>query len=137
MDVNAIGNKVNSIKAYSNSSDAAQYSNNNTNNANNVSKNVEVSNSKQVEKSQENKNNKENKEGIAKENLDRAVKKLNKFLEDDKTHAEYSVHKELGTTMIKIIDDDTKKVILEVPSQKILDMVASMCEQVGLIDKKA
>jgi len=136
MDVNAIGNKVNPIKGYSNSnsSDILQYANND-NNA--VNKNIETSTSKKVEKSQESKNNQENKDGASKDKLDKAVKKLNKFLEDDKTHAEYSIHKELGTTMIKIIDDDTKKVILEVPSEKILDMVASMCEQVGLIDKKA
>lgn len=38
--------------------------------------------------------------------------------------------------MIKIIDDETKEVILEIPPQKILDMVASMCKQVGLLDKK-
>ena len=134
MDVNAIGNKLNAINAYSNSNDISQY----TNNADNgMNKNIEASGYKKVEKSQENKNNQENKDGASKEKLDRAVKKLNKFLEDDKTHAEYSIHKELGTTMIKIVDDDTKKVILEVPSEKILDMVASMCEQVGLIDKKA
>jgi len=39
--------------------------------------------------------------------------------------------------MIKIVDDDSKKVLLEIPSEKILDMVASMCENAGLIDKKA
>lgn len=135
MDVNAIGNKVNSIKVYTNSGDISQYSNNNTNDT--VNKSLEVSNVRQVNKNQESKNNKENKDGATKENLDRAIKKLNKFLEDDKTHAEYTIHKELGTTMIKIVDDDTKKIILELPSEKILDMVASMCEQVGLIDQKA
>ena len=69
--------------------------------------------------------------------LNKAINKLNKFLEDDKTHAEYSVHKELGKLMIKIVDDDTKKTILELPPEKILDMVASMCKQVGLLDRKA
>ena len=69
--------------------------------------------------------------------LDKAVSKLNKFLEDEKVHAEYSVHKDLGTLMIKIVEDDTKKIVLELPPEKILDMVASMCKQVGLLDKKA
>lgn len=72
-----------------------------------------------------------------KENLDKSVKKLNKFLEDDKVHAEYSFHKDLGDLMIKIVDDNTKEVIMELPSEKILDMVASMCKQFGLLDKKA
>ena len=69
--------------------------------------------------------------------LDKSLNKLNRFLEDDSAHAEYSVHEDFGTIMIKIIDDNTKEVILEVPPKKILDMVASMCKQFGLIDKKA
>ncbi|MGN2369761.1 flagellar protein FlaG [Clostridium cagae] len=73
----------------------------------------------------------------SKEELDKSLKKLNKFLEDDKAHAEYSVHKDLRAIMIKIVDDKTKDVILEVPPKKILDMVASMCKQFGLLDKKA
>lgn len=68
--------------------------------------------------------------------LDKSLNKLNRFLEDDSAHAEYSVHEDFGTIMIKIIDDNTKEVILEVPPKKILDMVASMCKQFGLIDKK-
>lgn len=72
-----------------------------------------------------------------KNDLDKALRKLNNFLKDERTHAEYSVHKDLGTIMIKVVDEDTKEVILEVPPQKILDMIASMCKQVGLIDKKA
>lgn len=74
---------------------------------------------------------------IDKKNLDKSLNKLNRFLEDESAHAEYSVHEDLGTVMIKIVDDKTKEVILEVPPKKILDMVASMCKQFGLIDKKA
>lgn len=69
--------------------------------------------------------------------LDKAVKKLNKFLEDDNTHAEYSVHEDFNTIMIKIVDDKTKEVIMEIPPRKILDMVASICKQFGLLDEKA
>lgn len=69
--------------------------------------------------------------------LDDALNKINNFLKDEKTHAEYSKHEDFGTLMIKIIDDETNEVILEIPPKKILDMVASMCRQVGLFDKKA
>lgn len=69
--------------------------------------------------------------------LDKALKKLNKFLEDDNTHAEYSVHEDFNAIMIKIVDDNTKEVIMEIPPEKILDMVASICKQFGLIDQKA
>lgn len=77
------------------------------------------------------------KDQYAQKELDEALKKINNFLEDEKTHAEYSVHKDFGTLMIKIVDDESKEVILEIPPEKILDMVASMCKQVGLLDKKA
>lgn len=70
--------------------------------------------------------------------LKKAVEKLNKFLEDDGAHAEYSVHDKFNDIMIKIVDNKTKEVILEVPPKKILDMVAKMCELVGVVfDKKA
>lgn len=79
-----------------------------------------------------------NKSEYTKQDLDRAVSKLNRFLEGDKTHAEYQVHDKLNTVMIKIVDDKTKEVIMELPPQKILDMVAKMCELVGVVfDKEA
>lgn len=70
--------------------------------------------------------------------IKKAVDKLNKFLEDNKTHAEFEVHDKFRDIMIKIVDDKTGKVIQEFPPKKILDMVAKMCEMVGvLFDKKA
>lgn len=69
--------------------------------------------------------------------LKRAVDKVNKFFEDDHIKAEYSHHEKLKDLMIKIVNTETKEVILEVPPKKILDMVAKMCEMAGLIvDKK-
>lgn len=132
MDVNLVGNNTNPItKAYG--SDAAyQYNINNIDSENKI----ETAETKKSE-NEDSKENKEKKDLYDKKELDKALKKLNKFLEDDRTHAEYSVHKDLKTIMIKVIDEDTNKVILEVPPKKILDMVASMCKEFGLIDKKA
>lgn len=81
-------------------------------------------------------NEAKNKE-YGKGDLEKALKMVNNFLKDERTHAEYSYHKELKTTMIKIINEDTKEVILEIPPKKILDMVASICKQFGLLDKRA
>lgn len=78
-----------------------------------------------------------NNQEYSKKELEEAVKKLNNFLKDENTHAEYSYYKDLKTTMVKIVDEDTKEVILEIPPKKILDMVASMMRQVGLLDKRA
>ncbi|HAR84351.1 MAG TPA: hypothetical protein DCR69_01340 [Clostridium sp.] len=72
------------------------------------------------------------------EEVHKAVDKLNKFMEDEDIHAEYEVHDKFNQIMIKIVDNKTKDVLLEVPPKKILDMVAKMCEMVGiLVDKKA
>lgn len=80
----------------------------------------------------------EKKSEYSKQDLDKAISKLNKFLEDEKTHAEYSVHDTFSNrVIIKIIDDKTDEVIMEVPQKKILDAVAAMCKAAGvLVDKK-
>lgn len=100
------------------------------------SQSIKGDNEDQFKKEYKDNLDKKNEESIDKKELDKSLKKLNRFLEDDSAHAEYSVHEDFGTIMIKIIDDKTKEVILEVPPKKILDMVASMCRQFGLIDKK-
>lgn len=78
------------------------------------------------------------KDNYEKEDLDKAVAKLNNFLNYENTSAVYSVHEKFGDIMIKIVDNDTKEVLMEYPPEKILDLVAKMCELVGIgIDKKA
>lgn len=76
-------------------------------------------------------NHKEN--DYDKKELDKALNKLNGFLKDEHTVAEYSVHETLGNIMIKIINQDTKEVIMELPPKKILDLVAKMMEMAGVI----
>jgi len=71
-----------------------------------------------------------------KKDLEKAINKLNNFLKDDSTHAEYSIHDTFNDVMIKIVDDKTHEVILEVPPKKILDMIAKMCELVGMVFDK-
>jgi flagellar protein FlaG len=126
MDVNTITNGVKSINIYNNPSDSQ---------ASVATDDIKASSILKDERDQENKNSSPN-SPMDKKELHKSIAKLNKILGDEGTHAEYSVYKELGTTMVKIIDDDSKKVILELPSEKILDMIASMCEKAGLIDKK-
>ena len=76
--------------------------------------------------------------GYREEDLKEAVDKLNKFLKNENTYVEYSIHEKFGDVMIKIINKDTKEVIMECPPKKILDLVAKMMELVGVaVDKKA
>jgi flagellar protein FlaG len=67
-----------------------------------------------------------------------AVSKINKFLEGESTHLQFEKHDVLNQMIVKVIDNDTNEVIKEIPSRKILDMVAKMCELAGvLVDKRA
>lgn len=67
-----------------------------------------------------------------------AVSKINKFLEGESTHLQYEKHDVLNQMIIKVVDNNTNQVVNEIPTRKILDMVAKMCEIAGvLVDKKA
>ena len=69
--------------------------------------------------------------------IEQGIKKLNNFLKDENAKAIIQRHKVFGDTMIKIINTKTKEVLLEIPPEKILDMIAKMCEIAGLkLDKK-
>lgn len=71
--------------------------------------------------------------------IKKAVDKLNKFLQGEITHVEYQRHDVLKNEfVIKIVNNETKEVIREIPPKKILDMVAEMYKLAGVIvDKKA
>jgi flagellar protein FlaG len=130
MDVNAINRSQDYSDAY-NTIDTTKYPNQISNEESSVKSTIPEKDSGNQDLLNQDPGN------LKKEDLDKALKKLNKSLEDEKVHAEYSVHKELGTLMIKIVDDDTKKVVLELPPEKILNMIAFICKQDGLLDKKA
>lgn len=61
-----------------------------------------------------------------------AIEKANKKLAGNTNEFNFSIHEKTKQIMVKIIDKDTKEVVREVPPEKILDMVATMCEMAGL-----
>ncbi|WZL73759.1 flagellar protein FlaG [Clostridiaceae bacterium 35-E11] len=66
------------------------------------------------------------------------IEKSNKDLQMDNTSLKFSVHEKTKQILVKIVDNHTQEVIREIPSEKILDMVASMLERTGVfVDKKA
>ncbi|WP_146811832.1 flagellar protein FlaG [Aneurinibacillus danicus] len=73
---------------------------------------------------------------IEKQRVEKVEKALKSILGPEKRW-EFSVHKDLKEIMVKVIDRETKKVLREVPPEKLLDMVAGMLKTTGLlIDKK-
>lgn len=66
-----------------------------------------------------------------------SIEKANKKLQASATELSFSVHSGTKQIMIKILDTNTKEIVKEIPSEKILDMVANLMETAGLIiDKK-
>ena len=54
-----------------------------------------------------------------------------------KVELKFSVHKASGQMMVTVIDENTGKVIREIPSSEILELAAKMDEMVGILfDKK-
>lgn len=70
------------------------------------------------------------------ENFISMIEKANR-LTSGSTECQFSIHKQTNQIIIKLINPTTKEVIKEIPSEKILDMVANMCELAGLfVDAK-
>jgi flagellar protein FlaG len=76
---------------------------------------------------------------ISVEDAKKAADKINKLLEDKNTHIEYEQDKDFKQVMVmKVVDNDTNKVINQIPSKQFLDMVSQFCDLAGmLLDKKA
>ncbi|TCO76449.1 flagellar protein FlaG [Marinisporobacter balticus] len=67
-----------------------------------------------------------------------AIERSNKDLKLTDTSLKFSIHEKTKEVIVKIIDNNTKETIKEIPSEEILDMVASMIERNGLfLDEKA
>ncbi|OPX94330.1 MAG: flagellar protein FlaG [Pelotomaculum sp. PtaB.Bin104] len=75
---------------------------------------------------------KQNRELIEKK-LEQAVEKLNKMAELFDFKLQFRVHKETQRIISKVIEPDSGKVLKEIPSEKILDMISKLEEMAGLI----
>jgi flagellar protein FlaG len=80
-----------------------------------------------------------NSQGVTVQQAKKAAEKLDILLEDKNTHIEYEQDDNFKNVMImKVVDNDTKEVINEIPSKQVLDMVAKFCEMAGiLLNKRA
>lgn len=70
---------------------------------------------------------------ISEEVLIETIEKANKELVIANRALEFSVHEKTKEILVRVIDTETKEVIREIPSEKILDMVANMLELAGLL----
>lgn len=73
----------------------------------------------------------------AKEQIEKIVESMNKFVSASSTHVKFEFHEKLNDYYVTVIDSATNDVIKEIPSKKAMDIYASMLEYMGiLVDKK-
>lgn len=73
----------------------------------------------------------------SKQEIEKEIDSLNEFLKGSSTHLKFQLHEKLGEYYVQVVNDHSDEVIREIPSKKILDMVAQMYEMVGiLVDEK-
>lgn len=69
--------------------------------------------------------------------LQKVIDRVNKQLRGTNREFNYSIHEKTGQFMIKVVDQDTKEVIREIPPEKTLDAVAKMWDLTGIfMDEK-
>jgi flagellar protein FlaG len=74
---------------------------------------------------------------VSQEAFVKILEKANKAVEGVQIKFEYSIHKKTGEVMVKMLNSETDEIIREIPSEKILDLVAGLQELSGvIIDEK-
>ena len=65
------------------------------------------------------------------------VQGMNDFLTPTRTGLKFEYHEDLKEYYVTLVNEDTKEVVREIPSKKVLDFYAAMTEKIGwLIDEK-
>lgn len=76
-------------------------------------------------------------EEVPREEVEQVAAKLNRLMGLFEKNMKFEVHEKSNRIMVKIIDDESGEVLTEIPPEKILDMLSSLQEFVGvLVDKK-
>lgn len=70
---------------------------------------------------------------VSEKMLIEAIERANKAVLGHNTNLHISIHESTKELLVKVVDRDTNEVIREIPSEKILDMVAKMCEMAGIL----
>lgn len=75
---------------------------------------------------------------ITEKDVKKSVDKFNKLLEDKPTHLEYQIYGKFNDIVVSVVDDESKKIVREIPPKDIIDMIDKFCEMAGIfLDKRA
>ncbi len=76
-------------------------------------------------------------EEVPREEVEKATEKLNRLMGLIEKRMKFEIHEKSNRVMVKIIDEKNGEIISEIPPKKILDMMSSLQEFIGiLVDKR-
>jgi len=76
-------------------------------------------------------------EEVPREEVEQAVDKMNRLMGLIEKRMKFEIHDKSKRVMVKIIDEKSGDILTEIPPKKILDMLSSFADYVGLlVDKK-
>jgi flagellar protein FlaG len=62
-----------------------------------------------------------------------AVKSINKFLQDQGQNLEFTVDSDSQRTIVKVVDQGTKEVLRQIPSEETLEIARALDQATGLL----
>ncbi len=62
-----------------------------------------------------------------------AIQKANKAISGGNMRFEFSIHEKTNEIVVKVFNSETDELVREIPNEKVLDMVAKMCEMAGIL----
>lgn len=72
-------------------------------------------------------------DNYTKTDLEKAVEEANRLIFKEDRRFEFKVHERTGRYLVKLVNKETDEVIKEIPPEKILDLVASIWDLVGIL----
>jgi flagellar protein FlaG len=63
------------------------------------------------------------------DNLKQAVSKLNDYVQNVQRNLQFSIDKESGATVVKVIDSKSEKIIRQIPTEETLRLARSLVEK--------
>ncbi|MBR7798934.1 flagellar protein FlaG [Undibacterium fentianense] len=75
-------------------------------------------------------------QGVNAVQVSEAVKSINKSLKDNAQGIEFSVDDDNGQVIVKVIDQNTKELIRQMPSEEALKIAKAMDQAIGLLIKQ-
>lgn len=80
--------------------------------------------------------NKETEKPGSTEQLTAAIEQANDFIKPFNGSLQFQIDKDTGTTVVKVIDVDTKEVIKQIPSEDMLNLAKALNQFKGLLVKQ-